>query len=155
MDIQQIQDIVNLVANSQVAEVEIKVHGDIIRIKNRQQLRVLANDDQLASSKEIASLQTTHIQPPPSATTPIIKSKHIGRLKLSADAISEPLVKIGDKVQEGDTIAFIACMAQMLPITADQSGYVSDILLQDNTKVEYGTPIFQLTLWAQLDVGDS
>lgn len=154
MDIQQIQDIVNLVANSQVAEVEIKVHGDIIRIKNRQQLRVLANDDQLASSKEIASLQTTHIQPP-SDTTPIIKSKHIGRLKLSADAISEPLVKIGDKVQEGDTIAFVACMAQMLPITADQSGYVSDILLQDNTKVEYGTPIFQLKLWAQLDVGDS
>lgn len=145
MDIQQIQDIVNLVANSQVAEVEIKVHGDIIRIKNRQQLRGLANDDQLASSKEIANLQTTHIQPP-SDTTPIIKSKHIGRLKLSADAISEPLVKIGDKVQEGDTIAFVACMAQMLPIIADQSGYVSDILLQDNTKVEYGTPIFQLTL---------
>lgn len=145
MDIQQIQDIVNLVTNSQVAEVEIKVHGDIIRIKNRQQLRLLANDDQLALSKEIANLQTTHTQPP-SDTKPIIKSKHIGRLKLSADGIGEPLVKIGDKVQEGDTIAFVACMAQMLPIIADKSGYVSDILLQDNTKLEYGTPIFQLTL---------
>ena len=77
--------------------------------------------------------------------TYVIKSTYIGRLKLSADAISEPLVKVGDKVQQGDTVAYVACMAQLLPVIADKAGCVYSILLEDNDKVEYGTPIIKLT----------
>ncbi len=55
------------------------------------------------------------------------------------------MVKVGDKVQQGDTVAYVACMAQLLPVIADKAGCVYSILLEDNDKVEYGTPIIKLT----------
>ena len=60
-------------------------------------------------------------------------------------AMVSEIVKVGDKVQQGDTVAYVACMAQLLPVIADKAGCVYSILLEDNDKVEYGTPIIKLT----------
>lgn len=145
MDIQHIQDMVSLVAHSQLAEVEITVQGDSIRIKNSQYATLHNNQLSRSNVKDTAKQDVDEVT---NDNTYVIKSTHIGRLKLSADAISEPLVKVGDKVQPGDTVAYVAyvaCMAQLLPVIADKAGCVYSILLEDNDKVEYGTPIIKLT----------
>ena len=143
MDIQHIQDIVSLVAHSQLAEVEITVQGDSIRIKNSQYATLHNNQLSRSNVKDTAKQDVDEVT---NDNTYVIKSTHIGRLKLSADAISEPLVKVGDKVKQGDTVAYVACMAQLLPVIADKAGCVYSILLEDNDKVEYGTPIIKLTI---------
>lgn len=143
MDIQHIQDMVSLVAHSQLAEVEITVQGDSIRIKNSQYATLHNNQLSRSNVKDTAKQDVDEVT---NDNTYVIKSTYIGRLKLSADAISEPLVKVGDKVQQGDTVAYVACMAQLLPVIADKAGCVYSILLEDNDKVEYGTPIIKLPI---------
>ncbi len=141
MDIQKIQDIVNLVANSQVAEVALTQQDGSIRIKNNLQAAVLPRENLVPNASSSAQLAPNLSDEANSIT---LQSKHIGKLKLADDAISEPLVKVGDMVKEGDTIGYVAALAQLNPIIADKSGVVREILLAQNATVEYGTPIMHL-----------
>lgn len=152
MDIQKIQDIVNLVAHSQVAEVQVTLPSGHIRIKNKS--------NHQADIDKPSNLLTTSTNTPSSnlsaATTQsavglvsdkqlVIQSKHIGKFKLADDAISEPLIKVGDSIKVGDTIGYVASLAQLHPIIADKAGVVREILLEQNAPVEYSTAIVALS----------
>lgn len=149
MNIQQIRDVVDLIASSQVAEVEIKSQGNRIRVKNRTHYHseqdTTIHQSALSSDNSPADA-TLDVSPlaldNPTAHT--IIAKHIGKFKLAADAISQPVVKIGDTIHEGDTVAYVASLSQLLPVVSDKAGIVADILLSENDKVEYGTPVIAL-----------
>lgn len=146
MDIQQIQNVVNLVAQSQLHEVEIKDSYSHIRVKNR--LAIQAQPTGIANHPVI---DTTNLPQDPvnaeqAAPMHTVISTLIGRIQLAADIASEPLVAQGDKVAVGDTLAYVASLGKLLPVVSDQAGIVNDILANNDDKVEYGLPLFKLTV---------
>ena len=52
-----------------------------------------------------------------------------------------PFVKVGDKVNEGDTVCIIESMKVMNEIQADISGTVKSIAVKDGEAVEFGQPL--------------
>ncbi|CAK8533430.1 unnamed protein product [Lathyrus sativus] len=53
-----------------------------------------------------------------------------------------PFVKVGDQVQKGQVICIIEAMKLMNEIEADQSGTITEILVEDGKPVSIGLPLF-------------
>ena len=73
-----------------------------------------------------------------------IKSPIVGTYYQSSGAGKEPYVKVGDMIQEGDTICIIEAMKVMNEIKATVSGKVLSIEVQDGQTVEYDQTLMMI-----------
>jgi len=55
-----------------------------------------------------------------------------------------PFVKVGDKVQVGQTLCILEAMKLMNEIEADTPGQVVEILVENGTPVEFDQPLIRL-----------
>lgn len=74
----------------------------------------------------------------------IIATTQVGYLRLRADDVTPILVNVGDTVSKGQTLAYVQSTVKMLPVTANVSGQIVDILVDDGDKIEYGQALFAL-----------
>ncbi|MBO1531081.1 acetyl-CoA carboxylase biotin carboxyl carrier protein [Psychrobacter sp. F1192] len=54
-----------------------------------------------------------------------------------------PYVKVGQKVQAGDTLGIIEAMKIMNPLEATQSGVIDEILVDNSEVVQFGQPVIR------------
>jgi acetyl-CoA carboxylase biotin carboxyl carrier protein len=66
----------------------------------------------------------------------------VGTFYRSAGPEKEPFVKVGDRVQKGQTICIIEAMKLFNEIEAEISGTVVDILIDNAKPVEFDQPLF-------------
>ena len=77
-------------------------------------------------------------------TGKIVKSPMVGTFYTKPSPDSEPFVKIGKEVNKGDTLCIIEAMKLMNEIESEFSGKVLEVLVEDGSVVEYGTPLFRI-----------
>ncbi|MCG1518276.1 hypothetical protein K4T99_05325 [Staphylococcus epidermidis] len=66
------------------------------------------------------------------------KFKYVGTFFLQdSKELTEPKIKVGDTVTEGDVIGYIEAMKVMNEVTTDVSGEVTEILVEHGDNVEY------------------
>ena len=53
-------------------------------------------------------------------------------------------VKVGDRVEKGQTLGIVEAMKLMNEIESDYSGTVAEILVNNQEGVEYGQPLFRI-----------
>jgi acetyl-CoA carboxylase biotin carboxyl carrier protein len=63
---------------------------------------------------------------------------------LAAEPGAASLVKVGDKVTEGQTLLIIEAMKVMNPLASPHAGTVTQILVSDGQPVEFGEPLLIL-----------
>jgi acetyl-CoA carboxylase biotin carboxyl carrier protein len=102
---------------------------------------------QAASAAPPASAGET--APPPSAAGDIadvlppgaVTSPMVGTVYVASEPGSPPFVKVGDSVQEGQTLLIIEAMKVMNPLASPRGGKVTQILISDGEPVEFGEPL--------------
>lgn len=67
-----------------------------------------------------------------------VTSPMVGTVYLAPEPGAENFVKLGDRVDEGQTLLLIEAMKTFNEIRAPNAGEVSAILVEDRTPVEYG-----------------
>jgi len=67
-----------------------------------------------------------------------LTSPMVGTAYLAPEPGATPFVKVGDRVNKGQTVLIIEAMKVMNPIQAPVSGTVKDILIADGQPVEFG-----------------
>jgi acetyl-CoA carboxylase biotin carboxyl carrier protein len=67
-----------------------------------------------------------------------VVSPMVGTAYASASPGADAFVKVGDRVQKGQTLLIIEAMKVMNPIPAPHAGTVKEILFADGRPVEYG-----------------
>lgn len=67
-----------------------------------------------------------------------VTSPMVGTVYLQAEPGSDPFVRVGDKVAEGQTLLIVEAMKTMNQIPSPNSGTVSRILVEDGAPVEFG-----------------
>ncbi len=77
----------------------------------------------------------------PAAHPGAVSSPMVGTVYLSPEPDSDPFVKIGDKITEGQTLLIIEAMKTMNQIPAPKSGTVKRLLVEDGAPVEFGAPL--------------
>jgi acetyl-CoA carboxylase biotin carboxyl carrier protein len=70
-----------------------------------------------------------------------LTSPMVGTAYLSSEPGSEPFVKIGDTVSEGQTVLIIEAMKTMNQIPSPRAGTVKHILVENAEPVEFGHPL--------------
>ncbi|MDR1474917.1 MAG: acetyl-CoA carboxylase biotin carboxyl carrier protein [Holosporales bacterium] len=70
-----------------------------------------------------------------------IKSPMVGVVYIAPSPGTEPFVRLGDKVSEGQTLLVIEAMKVMNMIKAPKVGIVKNILVKDRQPVEYDEPL--------------
>ena len=70
-----------------------------------------------------------------------IVSPMVGTVYVSPEPGSPPFVKVGDQVQQGQTLLIIEAMKVMNPLTSPANGKVAHIYISDGQPVEFGEPL--------------
>lgn len=147
MDIRKIQKIIELVQNSDLAEIEIKEGEESIRI-NRYSSNVPVSAPihyatapiTAAQVQTVTSDATSNMKP--EIKGHIVKSPMVGTFYRSASPGSKAFVEIGSNVSAGQTLCIIEAMKILNQIEADKSGTITQILVENAEPVEYSQPLF-------------
>ncbi|MBM3911606.1 MAG: acetyl-CoA carboxylase biotin carboxyl carrier protein [Sphingomonadales bacterium] len=158
MEIKEIQELIRFVSKSGVSEVEIEKEGFKIHIKTRSSMpgsQVSAIAPATAPVAPMMSASVPSMIPaaePALATsnnagssTPsgtMVKAPMVGTFYRSAGPDKEAFVKVGDKVQTGQTLCIIEAMKLFNEIEAEFGGTVMEILAENSAPVEFDQPLF-------------
>ncbi|WP_407643320.1 acetyl-CoA carboxylase biotin carboxyl carrier protein [Pseudoblastomonas halimionae] len=70
-----------------------------------------------------------------------VKSPMVGTVYMAPEPGAPDFVKVGDKVEAGDTLLIVEAMKVMNPITAPASGTVKQLLVENAQPVEFDQPL--------------
>ncbi len=70
-----------------------------------------------------------------------VTSPMVGTVYAAAEPGAPPLIKVGDRVEEGQTLLIIEAMKVMNPLASPRAGTVTRILVGDGQPVEFGEPL--------------
>jgi acetyl-CoA carboxylase biotin carboxyl carrier protein len=77
----------------------------------------------------------------PASDPGAVTSPMVGTAYLSPEPGAAAFVKVGDTVEEGQTLLIVEAMKTMNHIPSPRSGKVKEILIEDGAPVEYGAPL--------------
>jgi acetyl-CoA carboxylase biotin carboxyl carrier protein len=150
-DVAFIEALAAVLAANDLTEVEVKREygeNDKLNVRVSRAKTVIAQAQVAAPSAAPAPAAlasaagaTTAVSDDPASHPGALTSPMVGTCYLAAEPGSEPFVKIGDKVTEGQTVLIIEAMKTMNQIPAPRAGTVKRILVEDATPVEYGAPL--------------
>lgn len=149
MDIRKVKKLIELLEESGIAEIEIKEGEESVRISRG------------GSHYAPAPIFTTHMHSPPSSPGPASLTTEpaapAGETVPSGHAIESPMVgtyyeapapgaasfvKVGQRVNVGETLCIIEAMKILNQIESDVAGEVKAILCKNGDPVEYGQKLF-------------
>lgn len=70
-----------------------------------------------------------------------IASPMVGTVYMSPEPGAPAFIKVGDDVQQGQTLLIIEAMKVMNPLTSPRAGKVTRIFVRDGQPVEFGEPL--------------
>ena len=144
MDIRKIKKLIEIIEESDIAELEIKEGEECIRISRYSAAPAPAQVTYApAPAGAVAAASTAAAAPSEDKVTGhVVKSPMVGTFYRSASPGTKVFVEIGQAVVAGDTLCIIEAMKILNQIEADKSGVISQILVDNAEPVEYGQPLF-------------
>ena len=145
MDLRKVKKLIELLEESGLSEIEITEGEDKVRItkggKRSPQVKAIetTQETDALSSTEPADVNA---QTKNNNSFHEIKAPMIGTFYQSPDPDSEAFVKVGDPINEGDTLCIIEAMKMMNKIETDISGTIERILVQNGDPVEFDQVLF-------------
>jgi len=74
-----------------------------------------------------------------------VRSPSVGAFYRAPRPDADPFVEVGDVVEAGQQVAVIESMKLFLPVNAEASGTVVEVLKENGEVVEHGEPLFALS----------
>jgi len=144
MDIRKIKKLIEIIEESDIAELEIKEGEESIRISRYSAAPApIAYVPAPASASAVSAATTvTAVPAEEKITGHVVKSPMVGTFYRSASPGTKVFVEIGQAVLAGDTLCIIEAMKILNQIEADKSGVITQILVDNAEPVEYGQPLF-------------
>ena len=153
MDLEKIRELLKIVAESGLAEVEMEIGEDQVKLVVRRNASAPPEAIPATEGKTSPALavpealsETTLNEPeePLSPTTEgtIVTAPLVGTFYRSPAPDADSFVVIGDRVQRGDTLCIIEAMKVMNEIESEVAGIIKQILVENEKAVEYEQPLF-------------
>jgi acetyl-CoA carboxylase biotin carboxyl carrier protein len=145
MDIRKVKKLIELVKETEIAELEIHEGEESVRIAHTLGHKTeysFAHQPapQLQNQQQTSSVEAAAKEPIDEGHK--VKSPMIGTVYLAPTPGAEPFVKIGQKINSGDTLCLIEAMKMFHKVEADKTGTLSACMVPNGTAVEYDQPLF-------------
>lgn len=147
MDLRKVKKLIELLEDSELAEIEIKEGDDAVRITRSM--------PEAAATTVVAAPSAIPAQAPAAAASAaaepvaaqqssgqVVKSPMVGTYYGSPSPEAPSFVEVGKNVNRGDTLCIIEAMKMFNQIESDVSGTVREILVESGKPVEFGEPLF-------------
>ncbi|WP_394779556.1 acetyl-CoA carboxylase biotin carboxyl carrier protein [Undibacterium sp.] len=148
MDLRKLKTLIDLVAESDIAELEVTEGEGKVRIVKTsaipQNQVVMMQPQAMQQPMQAAPVAAAPVAPAAPAVPEghIVKSPMVGTFYRSSAPGSAPFVEVGASVKAGDTLCIIEAMKLLNEIDSDTTGVVKQILVENGQPVEYGQPLF-------------
>ncbi|MGH8807181.1 MAG: acetyl-CoA carboxylase biotin carboxyl carrier protein [Noviherbaspirillum sp.] len=152
MDLRKLKTLIDLVAESDIAELEVTEGESKVRIVKSsgapQSQVVMMQPQSMPHAIAAPAVAAPHAASAPLAIVPaepeghIVKSPMVGTFYRASAPGNPPFVEVGSTVKEGDTLCIIEAMKLLNEIDADASGVIKQILVENGQPVEFGQPLF-------------
>lgn len=144
MDIRKVKKLIELMEESDIAEIEIKEGEDAVRISRRGAAPPAVMPSGM--SPDQAAPASVKVPPKPVAAVRghVVTAPMVGTFYAAPSPGSPPFVEIGKKVKVGDTLCIIESMKMMNKVQADKAGTIEAILVENAAGVEFDQPLFTI-----------
>lgn len=160
MDLRKIKKLIDLLEESNLAEIEIKEGEESVRLA-----RSVAGTPVYAQAPMMQAPAVQAAPAPVAAGTAapsagaaaggataepgaghangqLVRSPMVGTFYSSPAPDKPSFVQVGDTVKVGDTLAIVEAMKMFNPIESDVAGTVVEVLVQSGNPVEFDQPLF-------------
>ncbi|MDR2212417.1 MAG: acetyl-CoA carboxylase biotin carboxyl carrier protein [Pseudomonadales bacterium] len=150
MDIRKVKKLIELLEESNIAEIEIREGEEAVRIsRNYPGLSMAPQQYHVPAMMPAAVAQPAPVANSASATeasTPMykgepVKSPMVGTFYRSPAPGSPSFIEVGKQVKATDVICIVEAMKMMNQIEAGRAGVIEAILVEDGQPVEYDQPL--------------
>ena len=146
MDIRKVKKLIELLQESDVAEIEIHEGEESVRIsRNGPPPPAVYAAPAMMAAAPIAAAPA----PGAPAAAPVeelkghtVNSPMVGTFYRAPSPGAKPFVEVGQSVGVGDVLCIIEAMKILNQIESDRAGVVKRILVENGEPVEYNQPLF-------------
>ena len=146
MDLRKLKTLIDLVADSGIAELEItEGEGKVRIVKFSQAVQPVAYVPEAAQAQPApaaAPAAPVAEAAPKAPQGHMVKAPMVGTFYRAPNPGASPFVEVGQSVKEGEPLCIIEAMKLLNEIEADKSGVIKEILVENGEPVEYGQPLF-------------
>jgi len=146
MDIRKIKKLIEMLEESDLAEIEVHEGEESLRISRNSQTVTMPQMMPMPAAAPAAAAT-------PAATEPtaeenalpdghIILAPMVGTFYRASAPGAKPFVEVGQPVAAGDTLCIIEAMKMLNQIESDKGGSVVAILVENGQPIEYNQPLF-------------
>ena len=149
MDIRKVKKLIELLEESNIAELEIHEGEESVRISRTGQV--------VAAAPIAAPIAAAPVAAAPVAAAPQETAAGGGETEISGHKVVSPMVgsfyraaspgsaafvEVGQSVSVGDTLCIIEAMKLLNQIEADKAGVIKKVMVENGQPVEYNEPLF-------------
>ena len=156
MTVDEIRELINLAAETGIAELEVQRGENRVRIRRAgfatHQEFVVAPQPVAAPAPAPAALPPAGSEAlkdkgreqPADPNLTLVKSPIVGTFYEAPSPGAAPFVRVGERVQPGKVLCIIESMKLMNEIESEASGIVESKLVMNGQPVEYGEALFAI-----------
>jgi acetyl-CoA carboxylase biotin carboxyl carrier protein len=153
MDLRKLKTLIDLVAESGIAEIEVTEGEDKVRIVKYAPPATASSAAAPLAAPVISALAPSGAAPTASGASAapsavelpkgnIVKSPMVGTFYRAPSPGANPFIEVGQAVKPGDTLCIIEAMKLLNEIEAEVAGEIKEVLVENGQAVEYGQPLF-------------
>ena len=161
MDIRKVKKLIEMLEESNLNEIEIKEGEEAVKLvkSNPVPSNFISSTPAIISeptqqspiTKPSAPLSEATVTQEISQTSDVLESGNkmnspmVGTFYSAPNPESEPFVKVGDQINEGDVLCIIEAMKMMNEVKSEFSGTVKQILVENAEPVEFDQTLFVIS----------
>ncbi|MEC7197133.1 MAG: acetyl-CoA carboxylase biotin carboxyl carrier protein [Pseudomonadota bacterium] len=161
MDIRKVKKLIEMLEESNLNEIEIKEGEEAVKLvkSNPVPSNFISSTPAIISeptqqspiTKPSAPLSEATVTQEISQTSDVLESGNkmnspmVGTFYSAPNPESEPFVKVGDQINEGDVLCIIEAMKMMNEVKSEFSGTVKQILVDNAEPVEFDQTLFVIS----------
>jgi acetyl-CoA carboxylase biotin carboxyl carrier protein len=154
MDLRKIKKLIDLLEESNLAEIEIKEGEESVRLARVPRGGVTVAAPQMAMPMQVERTQIMPMAGPTEAASGghakpsdlpeghVVRAPMVGTFYASPAPDKPAFVTVGQTVKAGETLGIIEAMKMFNPIEADVSGTVIKVLVESGQPIEFDEPLF-------------
>jgi len=143
MQIEEIIKLIETVSKNNVDSLNYATDSEKIVIK-KNKTKLVAGEVQAVPVAQSVNFEATNTEDAAVAAGHTVTSPLVGTFYSSPSPDAPSFVNVGDRVKKGQVIGIIEAMKLMNELESDFDGVIKEILVKDETVVEFGQPLFIL-----------
>ena len=159
MDLRKIKKLIDLLEESNLAEIEIKEGEESVRLARVPKGSYAPQPQMYAAALEPRGAAPMPMSSPTESATGgsakpagndqpeghVMRAPMVGTFYTSPSPDKPAFVTVGQSVKAGETLAIIEAMKMFNPIEADVSGTITAVLSSSGQPVEFDEPLFVIS----------